>query len=389
MKIHEYERRVYLDNAATTPMSREVIDEMLLYFDIQYGNPSSLHSYGRMAKAAIARAYDQVAAAINASPEEIYFTSGGSESDNWALKGIAFAYQNVGRHIITSAIEHHAVLHTCEWLEQNGFEVTYLPVDKYGMVSPEKVEQAIRKDTILISIMTANNEIGTIQPIAKIGEVARRHGVLFHTDAVQAIGMMDVDVEQMGVDLLSISGHKFHAPKGIGALYVRDGIMVDSLIHGGMQQGGLRAGTEAVASIVGIGKAIETAVRNRNANAANMKMLRDKLWDEIKRTIPGTKMNGHPHCKLPGILSVTIHGIENESLLLLLDKHGIAVSAGSACMSGLNTPSHVLKAIGLSDSDTKSTIRMSLGTDINEADIYYVTDELCRAVDKLRGLNKG
>lgn len=386
MKIQKHGRRVYLDNAATTPMSREVIDEMLPYFDIQYGNPSSLHSYGRRAKAAITHAYEQVATSINASPKEIYFTSGGSESDNWAIKGIAFAYQNIGRHIITSAIEHHAILHTCEWLEQMGFRVTYLPVNKYGMVNPHDVERAVCKDTILISIMTANNEIGTIQPIAEIGQIARRHGVLFHTDAVQAVGAIDVDVERMNVDMLSISGHKFHAPKGIGALYIRNGVRIDPLIHGGMQEGGLRAGTENVASIAGFGKAIELATQDLHEKSERIRHLRDLLWNGIGERLPNVRLNGHPEKRLAGNLNILIPNVDAESLLLALDGRGIAVSAGSACMSGWNEPSHVLKAIGLTDDEARCSLRVSIGDTMIEDDVEYAVEEIARVVWEMRKL---
>jgi len=377
---------IYLDNAATTRVAPEVLQAMLPYFDEVYGNPSSIHTPGRSAKEAICRAYEQVATAINASPEEIYFTSGGSESDNWAIKGIAFAYQNVGKHIITSSIEHHAILHTCEWLEQNGFHVTYLPVDKYGMVNPDDVERAIRRDTILISIMTANNEVGTIQKIEAIGKIAKEHGVLFHTDAVQAIGAIDVDVEKMGADLLSLSGHKFHAPKGIGALYIRDGITIDPLIHGGMQQGGLRAGTESAANIVGIGKAIELATKSMGTRVQHIRHMRDMLRKCIQERIPDARFNGHPDQRLPGNISITIPGVDGEMLLLSLDRRGIAVSAGSACMSGWSEPSHVLKALGLSDDDARGTIRMSLGYDITQEDVVYVADTLREEVCSLRSL---
>lgn len=386
MKIQKHGRRVYLDNAATTPMSREVIDEMLPYFDIQYGNPSSLHSYGRRAKAAITHAYEQVATSINASPKEIYFTSGGSESDNWAIKGIAFAYQNIGRHIITSAIEHHAILHTCEWLEQMGFRVTYLPVNKYGMVNPHDVERAVCKDTILISIMTANNEIGTIQPIAEIGQIARRHGVLFHTDAVQAVGAINVDVERMNVDMLSISGHKFHAPKGIGALYIRNGVRIDPLIHGGMQEGGLRAGTENVASIAGFGKAIELATQDLHEKSERIRHLRDLLWNGIGERLPNVRLNGHPEKRLAGNLNILIPNVDAESLLLALDGRGIAVSAGSACMSGWNEPSHVLKAIGLTDDEARCSLRVSIGDTMIEDDVEYAVEEIARVVWEMRKL---
>lgn len=376
----------YLDNAATTPVSNAVYQAMLPCLEEKYGNPSSPHTLGRQARKAVEHARAQVATSIHAKQEEIHFTSGGSESDNWAIKGAAFANSNKGKHIIASVIEHHAILRSCEWLEQLGFSVTYLPVNSFGMVNPSDVEHAIHDDTILISIMTANNEIGTIQRISEIGEIARSHSVLFHTDAVQAIGAIDVSVEQMHVDMLSISGHKFHAPKGVGALYVRNGARIDSLIHGGMQENGRRAGTENVAGIVGLGQAIELATRNLSKKSEKVARVRNSFWDEIREAIPTVRLNGHPTERLPGNLSIMIPGVDAESLLLALDRSGIAVSAGSACMSGWNEPSHVLKAIGLSDEEARCTIRLSFGSDEREEDIRLIAKTLGKEVQKMRQL---
>lgn len=378
--------KVYLDNAATTPVTKDVFDAMRPYLMSGYGNPSSLYKLGREARSAVERAREQVAVAINAAPHEIFFTSGGSESDNWAIKGTAFAMQKTGRHIITSQIEHHAVLNSCRWLEDQGFSVTYLPVDGNGIVDPEDVRKAIRNDTILISIMTANNEIGTIQQINEIGRIARDHGKLFHTDAVQAIGAIGVNVKEMCTDMLSISGHKFHAPKGIGALYIKDGLAgktIFPLIHGGSQENGERAGTENVASIVGLGKAIELATSGIDEKSRRIKNLRLMLWKNIQNRILGARLNGHIVERLPNNLHISIPGVDAESLLLELDRHGISASAGSACTSGWLEPSHVLKAIGLSDSDAWTSFRLTIGDDTTEEDIEYTSNVLCEAAELL------
>ena len=379
--------RIYLDNAATTAVSPEVLTAMLPYFTECYGNPSSIHSTGRDAHKAVDAARRQVAAAINADPAEIYFTAGGSESDNWAIKGTAFAKRDKGNHIITTAIEHHAVLHTCQWLEKQGFEVTYLPVDENGLVSVEDVEKAITDKTILISIMAANNEIGTIEPIAEIGALARSRGILFHTDAVQAVGAIPVDVKAMNIDMLSMSGHKFHGPKGIGALYVRKGVRLDTLIAGGAQERGKRAGTENLPGIVGIGKAIEIATRDMEANAERMTRLRDKLIHGILEEIPDVRLNGHPTRRLPNNVNVSVRYIEGEALLLRLDLAGIAGSSGSACTSGSLDPSHVLLAIGLPHEIAHGSLRLTLGTDTTEADIDEVLDKLPGIVKNLRDMS--
>ena len=379
--------RIYLDNAATTAVSPEVLEAMMPYFTEVFGNPSSIHGTGREAAKAVDTARKQIAAAIGAQPQEIYFTAGGSESDNWVLKGTAFARKAKGNHIITTAIEHHAVLHTCKWLEKQGFTVTYLPVDEYGMVNPDDVEKAITDQTILISVMAANNEIGTIQPIREIGAIAKAHKIPFHTDAVQAIGAIPINVDEMNIDMLSMSGHKFHGPKGIGVLYVRKGIRLDTLIQGGAQERGQRAGTENLAGIVGIGKAIELAAANLEENAARMTALRDKLINGILATIPDTRLNGHPTKRLPNNCNVSIRYIEGEAMLLRLDLAGIAGSSGSACTSGSLDPSHVLLAIGLPHEIAHGSLRLTLGTDTTEADIDEVLNVLPGIVKDLRAMS--
>lgn len=380
--------RIYLDNAATTATSKEVVEAMLPFFTEHFGNPSSIHSTGRDARKAVEAARKQVAAAINAAvPQEIYFTAGGSESDNWAIKGTAFAKRNKGNHIITTAIEHHAVLHTCAWLEKQGFEVTYLPVDSEGRVSVSDVEKAITDKTILISVMAANNEIGTLEPIAEIGALAHAHGILFHTDAVQAIGAIPIDVQKMNIDMLSMSGHKFHGPKGIGALYIRKGIRIDSIIHGGAQERGLRAGTENLPAIVGIGKAIEIAAANLDENAKRISVLRDRLMDGIVERIPDVKVNGPREGRLPNNVNISIRYIEGESMLLRLDLQGVAASSGSACTSGSLDPSHVLLAIGLPHEIAHGSLRLSLGTETTQEDIDFVLDVLPGIVKDLRSMS--
>lgn len=379
--------RIYMDNAATTAVSPEVLQAMLPYFTDIYGNPSSIHSTGRDARRAVDAARKQVAAAIGAQPTEIYFTAGGSESDNWAIKGTAFAKRAKGNHIITSQIEHHAVLHTCAWLEKQGFEVTYLPVDEFGRVRVEDVEKAITDKTILISIMAANNEIGTLQPITEIGKLAKSRGILFHTDAVQAMGAIPIDVNAMNIDMLSMSGHKFHGPKGIGVLYVRKGVHPDIFMHGGAQERGQRAGTENLAGIVGIGKAIELATQNLEASAARMSRLRDKLIDGILAEIPEVRLNGHRTERLPNNVNVSIRYIEGEAMLLRLDLAGIAGSSGSACTSGSLDPSHVLLAIGLPHEIAHGSLRLSLGTDTTEEQVDEVLRVLPGIVKDLRAMS--
>lgn len=379
------ERRIYMDNAATTATRPEVLEAMLPYFTQYYGNPSSIHAFGRDARRAMENARRQVAAALNCEPREVYFTGGGSESDNWAIR---CALQNKqGKHIITSAIEHHAVLHTCEYMEKQGYEVTYLPVDEYGIVSVEDVKKAIRPDTALITIMAANNEIGAIQPIAEIGRIAKEAGILFHTDAVQAIGAIPVDVKEWNVDMLSLSGHKFHAPKGVGALYIRKGIRISNLIYGGAQERGLRAGTENLPSIVGLGKAIELAVAELPEYSKRLTALRDRLIDGILNNIPDVQLNGHRTQRLPGNVNVSVRYVEGEALLMRLDLAGIAASSGSACTSGSLDPSHVLLAIGLPHEIAHGSLRLSLGTDTTEEDVDYVIETLPNIVNTLRAMS--
>ena len=379
--------RIYLDNAATTRVRPEVAAEMMPILTEVYGNASSVHSFGREAKKALEKARSQVAAAIGAKKEEIYFTAGGSESDNWAIKGIAHALRKKGTHLITTAIEHHAVLHTCQALEKEGFEVTYLPVDEYGLVTPEQVEAAIRPDTILVSVMMANNEIGTIEPVAEIGAVCKKHGVLFHTDAVQAIGHVPVDVKAMNIDLLSLSGHKFYAPKGVGALYIRTGVRPLNLIDGGAQERNRRAGTENLPAIVGMGKAIELICDEMEEDGRRLTALRDKLIAGILEKIPESRLNGHPTRRLPGNVNVSIRYIEGEALLLSLDMAGIAASSGSACTSGSLDPSHVLLAIGLPHEIAHGSLRLSLGHETTEEEIDRVLEELPRIVERLRAMS--
>ncbi len=378
---------IYMDNAATTATRPEVLEEMLPFFTQRYGNPSSIHSVGRDTRKAVENARRQVAAALGAEPREIYFTAGGSESDNWAISCAATALESKGKHIITSAIEHHAVLHTCAALEKRGYEVTYIPVDADGLVNPEDVRAAIRKDTVLITIMTANNEIGTIQPIAEIGKIAKEAGVLFHTDAVQAIGAIKVDVNEMNVDMLSLSAHKFHGPKGVGALYIRKGVKIGNLIHGGAQERGLRAGTENVPGIVGLGKAIELAVSELPEYTERMTSLRDKLIDGILESIPDVRLNGHRTKRLPANVNVSVRYIEGEALLMRLDLAGIEGSSGSACTSGSLDPSHVLLAIGLPHEIAHGSLRLSLGMDNTEEDVQAAIDALKTIVTNLRAMS--
>ncbi len=381
-------QKVYLDNAATTKVRDEVVEAMLPYFTEYFGNPSSLHLFAREAGKGLDTARAQVAKALNAKPEEIIFTGGGSESDNMVLRGIPEAYKKKGKHVITSAVEHHAVLHTLEAMEKEGrVEVTYLPVDEYGMVTAEQVEKAIRPDTVLVSIMFANNEVGTIMPIEQIGETCKKYGVLFHTDAVQAVGHVPVDVEKMHIDLLSLSGHKFHGPKGVGALYVRKGVRIPALILGGAQERRKRAGTENVPGIVGMGKAIELATSELEDNAAKMKVLRDRLIFGIPARIPDVKLNGHPTERLPNNVNFSIRFIEGESILLMLDLNGIAASSGSACTSGSLDPSHVLLAMGLSHEVAHGSLRLTLSEFTTPEEIDYVLDTLPPIVEKLRAMS--
>ena len=382
--------RIYLDNAATTACAPEVLEAMLPYFTQTLGNASSIHAFGRDSKRAVEAARRQVMKALNAAaPQEIIFTGGGSESDNWAIKGAAFARQGRGRHIVTTAIEHHAVLHTCQWLETQGFEVTYLPVDADGRVCVADVAQAIRPDTILVSVMTANNEVGTLQPVAEIGALCRAREVLFHTDAVQAIGAIPGYVQAMQVDMLSLSAHKFHGPKGVGALYVRKGVKLDNLIHGGAQERGFRAGTENTPGIVGLGVAIAQATEHLADNAARMTALRERLIAGVMERVAGVRLNGHPTERLPGNVNLSFEGVEGEALLLRLDLAGVAGSSGSACTSGTLDPSHVLLALGLTEAQAHGSLRLSLGTDTTAAQIDAVLERLPPIVADLRAMTAG
>ena len=380
-------KSIYMDHAATTYVKPEVLDAMIPYFTTHFGNPSSIYSLSRETKKAIDISRDKVAKAINASGNEIFFTGGGSEADNWALKGIAFAHKAKGNHIITTTIEHHAILHTCEYLAKNGFEITYLPVDEYGLVNIKDLEDAITDKTILVSIMFANNEIGAIEPIKEIGALCRSRKILFHTDAVQAVGHIPVDVKEMNIDLLSLAAHKFYGPKGVGALYVRKGIKIDNLIHGGGQERARRAGTENVAGIVGLGKALEIATQHMESNNKKLVYLRDKLINGLLE-IPHTRLNGpRGENRLPGNSNVCFRFIEGESILLMLDAMGIAASSGSACTSGSLDPSHVLLSIGLPHEIAHGSLRLSLGDASTEEEVDYVLETVPKIIQRLRDMS--
>jgi cysteine desulfurase len=381
------ERIIYMDHAATTPTKPEVVEAMLPYFTEKFGNPSSIYSIARESKSAINWARETAARVLNAETDEIYFTAGGSEADNWALKGIAFANSSRGNHIITTKIEHHAILHACEYLEKNGYNVTYLPVDADGLISIDDLKNAITDKTILVSIMMANNEIGTIQPIAEIGRLCREKGVYFHTDAVQAAGNIPIDVKEMSIDLLSLSAHKFYGPKGVGALYIRKGVKIHSLVHGGGQERKRRAGTENVPGIVGLGKALELADKDLQEHMRTLRLLRDRLINGLIESIPYTKLNGHPEKRLPGNVNLCFRFIEGESLLLLLDEKGVCASSGSACTSGSLDPSHVLLAIGLPHEIAHGSLRLSLGDCTTEEDVDYILRELPGLVKRLRDMS--
>ncbi|NLF27643.1 MAG: cysteine desulfurase NifS [Clostridiales bacterium] len=379
--------RVYMDNAATTRVTEPVFEAMRPYFCEIFGNPSSVHQFGREALGALDRAREQVATALNADPSEIYFTGCGTEADNWAVRGAALQLSKKGKHIVTSQIEHHAVLHACGQLEKEGFEVTYLPVDEFGLVSPESLEAALRPDTVLVTVMLANNEIGTIEPIAELAKIAKARGALFHTDAVQAVGHIPVDVKSLGVDMLSLSGHKLHAPKGIGALYIRKGVRIRSFMLGGAQERKQRAGTENLASIVGLGAAIELAVKNMDEVSEKVTALRDHLISRLLAEIPYTRLNGHPTKRLPGNANLCFRFIEGEGLLLLLDFKGIAGSSGSACTSGSLDPSHVLLAIGLPHEIAHGSLRLSLSEENTMEEVDYAADALVGIVSRLRDMS--
>jgi cysteine desulfurase len=380
-------KRIYFDHSATTPVDKEAAAAALEYMTEKFGNASSIHSFGREARKAVDEAREKVAALIGATANEIFFTSGGTESDNLAIKGVAFANRKKGNHIITSAIEHHAVLHTCEYLEKRGFEITYLPVDEYGMVRIEDLKKAITDKTILISVMLANNEVGTIQPVKEIGRLAREKGIYFHTDAVQAVGNYPIDVQDMNIDLLSMSGHKFHAPKGIGALYIRRGVRIEAVQHGGSHERNMRAGTENVPGIVGLGKAAEVAKRDMAKKVTYLTGLRDRIIKEVMANIPHVKLNGHPTERLPGNANFSFLYVEGESLLLNLDLKGIAASSGSACTSGSLDPSHVLLAMGLTHEVAHGSLRVTLGRDNTPEDVEYFLEVLPEILERLRAMS--
>lgn len=380
-------KMIYLDNAATTRTAPEVVEAMLPYFSELYGNASTVYEFGAKSKEAVTKAREIIANAIGAKDNEIYFTAGGSESDNWALKATAEAYKDKGKHIITSKIEHHAILHTCEWLEKNGFEVTYLDVDEFGVVKLDELKKAIRPDTILISIMFANNEIGTVEPVAEIGKIAREHGILFHTDAVQAFGQLPINVDELNIDMLSSSGHKLNGPKGIGFLYIRKGVKIRSFLHGGAQERKRRAGTENVPGIVGFGKAVELALATMEERTAKERKLRDHLMERVLKEIPFTRVNGDRTNRLPNNVNLCFQFVEGESLLIMLDMKGICGSSGSACTSGSLDPSHVLLAIGLPHEIAHGSLRLTLGDDTTLEDIDYTVDAIKEIVTQLREMS--
>lgn len=378
---------IYMDHAATTAVRSEVLDAMLPYFTEKYGNPSSVYTFASRNKDVINVSRDIIADSIGAKPEEIFFTGGGSESDNWALKAAAEAFSEKGRHIITTKIEHHAILHTCQYLEKQGFDVTYLDVDEKGMVDTGRLEASIRPDTILISVMTANNEIGTIEPVSRIGAIAHEHGILFHTDAVQAYGQIPLDVNAMNIDMLSCSGHKLNGPKGVGFLYVRSGVKIGSFIHGGQQERGRRAGTENVPGIVGMGKAAELAVLSMNERMGRETEIRDHMIRRIIAEIPYSRLNGHESERLPNNINISFQFVEGETILIMLDMAGICASAGSACTSGSVDPSHVLTAIGLPKEISHGAVRLTLGYENTMEEGDFVVDNLKRIVENLRNMS--
>ena len=378
---------IYMDNAATTPVKPEVLDAMLPYFTEKFGNPSSIYSISSQNKKDITTARETIAKAINTDTANIYFTAGGSESDNWALKATAEAYADKGRHIITSKIEHHAILHTCDYLEKRGYAITYIDVDENGIVDLKQLEEAIRPDTILISIMFANNEIGTIEPIAEIGKIAKKHGVLFHTDAVQAFTQVPIDVEEMNIDMLSVSGHKINGPKGIGFLYIRKGVKIRSFVHGGAQERSRRAGTENVPGIIGLAKATEIAVGNMKERTAKEIEVRNHIIERVMNEIPYTRLNGDRERRLPNNINFSFQFIEGESMLIMLDSFGICASSGSACTSGALDPSHVLLAIGLPHEIAHGSLRLTISEDTTMEDADFVVDKLKGIVERLRSMS--
>ena len=378
---------IYLDNAATTKTAPEVVDAMLPYFSEYYGNASTIYSLGAESKKAMHHARQTIADSLGAKPEEIYFTAGGSESDNWALKATAEAYASKGKHIITTKIEHHAILHTCEYLEKRGFEITYLNVDRDGLISLDELKAAIRPDTILISVMFANNEIGTIEPIAEIGEIAKEHGVLFHTDAVQAYAQVPINVDEMHIDMLSASGHKLNGPKGIGFLYIRKGVKIRSFVHGGAQERSRRAGTENIPGIVGLGAAVERAMRIMDTKTRKEIELRDYLIGRLENEIPHCWLNGHRTKRLPNNINFSFLFIEGESMLIMLDMKGICASSGSACTSGSLDPSHVLLAIGLKHEEAHGSLRLTLSEESTKEEMDIVAEEVKKIVQRLRDMS--
>lgn len=380
-------KNVYMDYSATTPVKKEVLDAMLPYFSEHFGNPSSLYSIAQESKEALEKARGQVASLIGAKANEVFFTAGGSEADNWALEGVADALKDKGNHIITTKIEHHAILHTAEYLEKHGIDVTYLDVDAEGRVNPEDVEKAITDKTVLISIMMVNNEVGTIEPIKEIADIAHNHGILLHTDAVQALGNVPIDVNDMGIDLMSMSGHKIYGPKGVGALYIRKGTKISNFIHGGAQEMKKRAGTENLAGIVGFGKAAELAKENLESHINRVSELRDYFISEVTSKIPDTIVNGSMEHRHPGNANISFEYIEGESMLILLDMNGISVSTGSACSSKSLTPSHVLSAMGIPVERIHGTLRFTIGDPTTKEDIDYVIEKLFEIVQKLRELS--
>lgn len=379
--------RIYLDNAATTKTSQEVVDAMIPYFTENYGNASSIYEIGQRSKEAITTAREEIAKVLGAKTEEIYFTAGGSEADNWALKAAFEAYSKKGNHIITTKIEHHAILHTCEYLEKKGAEITYLDVDENGLINLDELQKAIRPETILISIMFANNEIGTIEPVKEIGMIAKEHGILFHTDAVQAFGQVPIDVDEMNIDMLSSSAHKINGPKGIGFLYIRKGVKIRSFVHGGAQERKRRAGTENVPGIVGYGVAAKRAAETMQVRTAKERELRDYFIDRVLKEIPYVKLNGDPVKRLPNNINFSFRFVEGESLLIMLDMKGIAASSGSACTSGSLDPSHVLLAIGLPHEIAHGSLRLTLGEDTTKEDLDYTLEQLKEIIGKLRDLS--
>lgn len=383
----EEKKFIYLDHAATTAARPEVVEAMLPYFTEKFGNPSSVYTFSQQNKAVITQCRDVIANSLNAKSNEIYFTAGGSESDNWALKATAEAYASKGKHIITTKIEHHAILHTAQYLEQRGFEVTYLDVDENGLVKLDQLKASIRPDTILISVMFANNEIGTIEPIKEIGEIAHEHGIIFHTDAVQAYGQVPIDVDEYHIDMLSASGHKLNGPKGIGFLYIRTGLKLRSFIHGGAQERSRRAGTENVTGIVGLAKAVEIAFATMEERTKKETAMRDHLIDRLLAEVPYARLNGHRTKRLPNNVNISFQFIEGESMLIMLDMKGICASSGSACTSGSLDPSHVLLAIGLPHEIAHGSLRMTLGEENTMEEMDYVADQIKEIVTKLRAMS--